>query len=76
MGLCQIKKVLHSKGNNQESEEAINEMMWESEKRKRNGRKYFQTIYLISGKFLKYVKDSYNLRAKKKKERKKERTPR
>ena len=51
-------------------------MMWESEKRKRNGRKYFQTIYLISGKFLKYVKDSYNLRAKKKKERKKERNPR
>ena len=43
-------------------------MMRESEKKKRNGRKYFQIIYLRRGKFLKYMKDSYNSRAKKKKE--------
>ena len=53
MGLHQTKKLLHSKGNNQQ---------WKGNQL--NKRKYLQIIYMIGGKYPKYIKNTYNSIAK------------
>lgn len=54
VGVHQTKKLRHSKGSNQQREKSN---LWD-------GGKHLQTMYLISGEYLKYIRNSNNSKAK------------